>query len=245
MCNLDPTRKCQRQKPQRRLIFKIFVHRVVLGRCCNNNILKRMWQEGAEEVASLGPGTWDLVHRHCSWMPCNSLFLFLSPEYAKQESGPRPKSSEFFLFRVSFCPVSVFLFWEGDFRKTLSFPSITHFQESEIGHWMLFYNEHETRTSSASWHRKIVSSLGEIWETGCKIKRIKSSFLRHAWELRMHFSVGNFRPVHRSQWYSSQRPRECYTNNTLEPDQHCWEDTSQVSSRPITSLNHGPLAFPI
>lgn len=137
-------------------------------------------------------------------MPCSSTFLFLlSMQNRNLVQGPKVRS--FFLFRVSFCPVSVFLFWEGDFRKTLSFPSITHFQESEIGHWMLFYNEHETRTSSASWHRKIISSLGEIWEMGCKIKRIKSSFLRHAWELRMHFSVGNFRPVHRSQWHSSQR----------------------------------------
>lgn len=60
-----------------------------------------------------------------------------------------PKVLSFFVqseFLSSFCVA----FWEGDFRKTLSLPSVTHFQESEIGHWMLFYNEHETRTSSAS-----------------------------------------------------------------------------------------------
>ena len=94
---------------------------------------------------------------------------------------------------------------------------------------MLFSNEHETRTSSASWHRKIISSLGVIWETGCK--KNQKFFSETCLGTQNAFFRRKFQTSPPQPMALITKARECYTNNILEPDQNCWEDASQVPSR--------------
>lgn len=63
-----------------------------------------------------------------------------------------------------------------------------------------------------------------------------SSFLRHPWELRMHFSIGNVWPAHHSQWPSGHRQN--IFNNLISTASEKTHHRSQVE-------NHNPLAFPV